>query len=91
MSDLLTAAQAAQRLRLSRRQIHRLVESGALPEAHRNPGVTGARLFLASDVEALALTRSHKQAAAIGEHALNDGHVVVDSDDLATVVTGHAS
>ncbi len=90
MSDLLTASQAAQRLQLSRRQIHRLVESGDLPEAHRNPGVTGARLFRASDVEALALARSHKHAAAIGEHAI-DGHVVVDGDELTTVGTGHAS
>ena len=90
MSDLLTAAQAAERLNLSRRQIHRLVESGALPEAHRNPGVTGARLFRRSDVEALAASRSHQHAAAIGEHALG-GDVIVEADELTAAVTGHGA
>jgi len=68
MSDFMTAAQAAERLRLSRRQIHRLAKAGTLPEVHRSPGVTGARLFLASDVEKLAVARAHQTAAVVGEH-----------------------
>ena len=58
MSDLLTAAQAAGILSVSRRQVHRLVDAGTLTVAHQNPGVTGARLFARSDVEALAAART---------------------------------
>lgn len=87
-ADLMTAAEVAGKLRLSRRHVHRLVESGELPEAGQLPGKTGARLFRRSDVEAVAIARSHKQAATIGAHA-NDGHVVITADDLGAVVEHH--
>ena len=87
MSNLLTAAEAAERLRLSRRQVHRLVEAGQLTEAHRNPGKTGARLFHSDDVDALA---AHRHAAAIGEHAIA-GQVIVTAESLTDAVTGHGA
>ncbi len=51
---------------------------------------TVVRLAEALGVTAVDLISTHKHAAAIGEHAI-DGHVVVDGNELTTVVTGHAS
>ncbi len=89
MDDLISAKQAAGLAGVDRRTVTRWVEAGKLTPAMKLGDATGAYLFRASDVEALALARSHKHAAAIGEHAI-DGHVVVDGDELTTVVTGHA-
>lgn len=88
MLDLLTARQAAETAGVTRRTITRWIAAGRLSPAAQLPGQTGALLFRPDDVE--AARQSHRTAAAIGEHAI-DGQVVVQADDLTTVVTGHAS
>jgi excisionase family DNA binding protein len=52
--ELLTAAQAADRLGVSVRTVARWAEEGRLPEAMKLAGVRGPRLFRAEDVDALA-------------------------------------
>ncbi len=50
-----TAAEAANRLGVSIRTIHRLVARGDLAPARKLPGATGAYLFDADDVTAAAI------------------------------------
>lgn len=53
-NELLTAKEAAQRLRVTPRTIARWAESGRLPHAHKIAGTTGAYLFRPEDVDAAA-------------------------------------
>lgn len=53
-ADLLGTTEAAERLGVSVRTIHRLVARGHLTPATKLPGSTGAYLFAAADVAALA-------------------------------------
>jgi excisionase family DNA binding protein len=86
--DYLTTTQAAKRLGLPRTTVRSWIASGKLPVAKVVESARPCNLHLRSDVD--ALISSHKQAARIGEHAI-DGHLVVGGDDLATVVTGHGA
>jgi excisionase family DNA binding protein len=52
-NNLLSTAEAADRLGVSVRTVTRWAESGRLPVAHRMPGVTGAMLFEESAVDSL--------------------------------------
>ncbi len=52
--DLVTATDAAEMLGVSKPTLNRMALEGALPAAHKLPGLRGARLFRRSDVEALA-------------------------------------
>lgn len=56
-TDLLTAAEACERLGVGGTQLGRIIESGRLRVAHKLPGIRGPRLFHASDVDALAAER----------------------------------
>lgn len=64
--DLLGTTEAAERLGLSVRTIHRLVARGHLSPATKLPGSTGAYLFAAADVDTLAaaLGRASRVGAA---------------------------
>ena len=62
-TDLLTAAQVAEKAGVDRRTVTRWVEKGKLAPAIRLPGETGALLFSPVDVEAL-LTPSEPDGAA---------------------------
>lgn len=53
-SELLTAEQAAERAGVNRRTITKWADAGRLPVAMQLPGLTGARLFAAADVDAAA-------------------------------------
>lgn len=53
--DLLTTQQAAERLGLSVRQLHYLIDSKRLHPAFKAPGKRGAFFFHQSDIEALAV------------------------------------
>lgn len=53
----LTSLEAAERLNVDRTTIRRLVQRGALTPLTKLPGRTGAYLFEAADVEALAAER----------------------------------
>ena len=57
---MLTAAQAAIRLGVDRRTVTKWADEGKLPTAMRLPGATGARLFAAHAVDALATEQSEK-------------------------------
>jgi len=59
--DLIGAADAAERLGVSRAHLTRLVRRGALPTAGKMPGATGAYVFSAETVEAV---RQARMAAA---------------------------
>jgi excisionase family DNA binding protein len=52
-TDLLTAAQAAERAGVNRRTILRWAETGRLSVALTLPGETGAHLFRPADVDAV--------------------------------------
>ena len=54
---LLTAAEAADRLRVDVRTVARWANAGILPTAYKVPGLRGARLFHPDDVDALAAQR----------------------------------
>lgn len=51
---MVTAAEAARLLKVNLRSIPDLVKLRVLPEAHKMPGLRGARLFAIADVYALA-------------------------------------
>lgn len=51
---LMTTAEAAETLKLSRSQVARLARSGDLPHAAKAPGPRGAYLFDRADVERVA-------------------------------------
>lgn len=53
-SDLLSAAEAAAILKVSRATFNRRVAAGRVRVAHAMPGQTGARLFDRIEIEALA-------------------------------------
>lgn len=55
--ELMTAAQAADRLGVTPATIARWVNTGTLHAAVKAPGLRGARLFHAEDIEALATTK----------------------------------
>lgn len=55
-ADLLGTTEAAERLGVSVRTIHRLVARGHLAPAAKLPGSTGAYLFTSADVAAIATT-----------------------------------
>lgn len=56
--DTITTAQTAARLRTDRKGVRRLMSRGDLVPAMKLPGATGAYLFAAADVEALAEERA---------------------------------
>lgn len=53
-TNLLTTAEAAERLGVSVPTVNRWAADGTLPVAHQLPGKTGARLFTRSAVSRLA-------------------------------------
>lgn len=55
-ADLLGTTEAAERLGVSVRTVHRLVARGNLTPAGKLPGDTGAYLFDAADIAMLART-----------------------------------
>lgn len=56
--ELLTTAEAAERLGVSVFTVNRYARDGALGVARKLPGVRGANLFLSTEVEALAAERT---------------------------------
>lgn len=56
-ADLLSTKEAAEILKVERSTLTRWVQIGKIAPAHRLPGLTGAALFLRSDVERLAAER----------------------------------
>lgn len=63
MTDLLTAAETAQRLNVDRSVVLKLANSGRLPVAMKLPGRTGAYLFDPADVDAHIAARNERGAA----------------------------
>lgn len=63
--ELLTSAQAADRLGVSQRYVSKLVKQGVIDPLHKNPGRTGAYMFKAEEVEALKALRDLQKA---GKH-----------------------
>lgn len=57
MSQVMTTAQAASRLRTSRCTVVRMAHAGLLEPLEKLPGLRGAFLFRPADVEALAAER----------------------------------
>lgn len=57
-TQLMPTAEVAAALRISTRQVARLVESGAIEPIVRAPGVRGAFLFDAADVKAFVESRA---------------------------------
>jgi excisionase family DNA binding protein len=57
-ADLIATADVADKLGVHVRTVHRLVLAGTLTPAIRLPGKTGAYLFSAAEVDALAKARS---------------------------------
>lgn len=55
--ELMTATQVAERLGVAVATVARWANSGLLPTAVKAPGLRGARLFRAEDVDALATQR----------------------------------
>ena len=55
--DLLSTAEAAERLRIHPRSVARLAHSGELPSAAKAPGVRGAYLFDPAVIDAVAAER----------------------------------
>lgn len=49
----LTAGEAAERLGVTVATVNRMAAQGKIPTAHKLPGVRGARLFRATDLEAV--------------------------------------
>lgn len=56
-TEFMTTAAVAERLRRSKRTIHRMADRGELPAAHRLDGKTGALLFSRQVVEMYAQTQ----------------------------------
>lgn len=52
--ELIGAAEVARIFGVSVKTVHRWADAGILPVAAKAPGLRGARLFRAADVEALA-------------------------------------
>ena len=59
---LVTTQEAAERLKVSRRTVARMVDSGELTAHHKLPGRTGAFLFTASEIERAVLRRAEPAA-----------------------------
>ncbi|MCQ4120418.1 helix-turn-helix domain-containing protein [Rhodococcus tibetensis] len=55
--NLVSSADVARELRVSRKTVTRLVESGDLTPVVRGPGLRGAFLFDPADIEALVAER----------------------------------
>ena len=57
-NDLIGSYEAARILSIDRATFNRWAKRGLVPIALTAPGVTGPRLFLRSDIEALAVKRA---------------------------------
>lgn len=58
--EFLTAAQVADRLGVSIKTVARWANSGQLPTAVKAPGLRGARLFRATDIDTLTDRKDEK-------------------------------
>lgn len=63
MGSLLTSAEAAQKLRVSRTTIHRWVTTGRLPYIQKLEGIRGGYLFAPAAVDRLARQQSRRHAS----------------------------
>ena len=61
--ELMTAAEVAAKFTVTSRTVNRWVHDGRLVPAHKLPTPTGAYLFHAADVEALAAERAEAGVA----------------------------
>jgi excisionase family DNA binding protein len=63
MTRLLTSAEAAQRLNVSKTTIHRWASDGTLPYAQKLDGLRGTYLFAAAVIDQAARLRQRRRAS----------------------------
>ena len=61
--DLLTAAEVAERLGKTVATVNRMAADGRIPTAHKLPGIRGARLFRATDIDLPIVTANRDRKA----------------------------